>query len=47
MAAKFFDRTVPGSVGQTLESIGNVIASSTRYSIIGEDTLCAVALPEQ
>ncbi len=37
MASKLFDSAVLGNAEQTLEFIGNVLESSTEYSIIGKD----------
>jgi PAS domain S-box-containing protein len=37
MGAKFFDSTVIGSAEKALDFIGNVLESSTEYSVIGKD----------
>jgi PAS domain S-box-containing protein len=37
MAAKFFDDTVLGGASEALDFIGNILESSTEYSIIGKD----------
>jgi PAS domain S-box-containing protein len=37
MASKLFDSVLLGNTEQTLEFIGNVLESSTEYSIIGKD----------
>src|SRR5713226_1238635 len=37
MATKLFDNTIVGSTEQALEFIGNILESSTEYSIIGKD----------
>src|SRR6186713_2247408 len=37
MASKLFDRTVLGDPELALEFIGNILESSTEYSIIGKD----------
>ena len=37
MASKLFDSTVLGGAEETLEFIGNILESSTEYSIIGKD----------
>src|SRR5579859_4100444 len=37
MAAKFFDATVLGGANKALDFIGNILESSTEYSIIGKD----------
>jgi len=37
MGAKFFDSTVLGSAEKALDFIGNVLESSTEYSVIGKD----------
>ena len=37
MASKLFDSTILGDAEQALEFIGNVLESSTEYSIIGKD----------
>src|SRR5690242_220927 len=37
MASKLFDGTVLGGADQALDFIGNVLESSTEYSIIGKD----------
>src|SRR5438552_3617990 len=37
MATKLFDNTIVGSAEQALDFIGNVLESSTEYSIIGKD----------
>jgi hypothetical protein len=35
VGAKFFDSTVIGSAEKALDSIGNVLESSTEYAVIG------------
>jgi PAS domain S-box-containing protein len=37
MATKLFDRTIVGSAQEALDFIGNVLESSTEYSVIGKD----------
>src|SRR5579862_7888265 len=37
MATKLFDGAIMGSTEQTLDFIGNILESSTEYSIIGQD----------
>ena len=37
MAIKLFDSTIVGTAEQALEFIGNIIESSTEYSVIGKD----------
>src|SRR5438067_2091741 len=37
MATKLFDSTIVGTSEQALDFIGNILESSTEYSIIGKD----------
>jgi len=37
MATKLFDSTIGGTVEQALAFIGNILESSTEYSMIGKD----------
>src|SRR6266478_1926594 len=37
MATKLFDDAIVGTAEQTLDFIGNILESSTEYSIIGKD----------
>src|SRR5258706_1665896 len=37
MATKLFDGAIMGTTEQTLDFIGNILESSTEYSIIGKD----------
>ena len=37
MTAKLFDSTIAGTADQALDFIGNILESSTEYSIIGND----------
>ena len=37
MATKLFDSTIVGTAEQALEFIGNILESSTEYSIVGKD----------
>ena len=37
MATKLFDSTIVSTAEQALEFIGNILESSTEYSVIGKD----------
>ena len=37
MATKLFDMAIVGNIQEALDFIGNILESSTEYSIIGKD----------